>query len=252
MQGGRASLIGPHIDHSLPGPGSPKKRKRGPGPQRHWDDPEQQSSMLPYDEDIEIKEDRDNDNAEEEEEEEEEESRELTHDEIWDDSALIAAWESATAEYEVTIYSCFLSVVLLTGARYHKAYHGKGKEWKKEPAKKSPLSVLNPFTESQLTQLGRWYNVPPDPAKLKKSAVVLRDSQNTRPDPENSHPLNFDTFVPNHDPTLAQALQPASEPNGVPPAPGEHISRDEAFNRAMGAMYWAGYWTAVYHVRSPN
>jgi len=210
MQGGRASLIGPHIDHSLPGPGSSKKRKRGPGPQRHWDDPEQQSSMLPYDEDVEIKEeDADNDNVEEEEEEEE--SRELTHDEIWDDSALIAAWESATAEYE--------------------SYHGKGKQWKEEPAKKSPL----------------WYNVPPDPAKLKKSAVVPQAPQNTRPDPDNSHPLNFDTFVPIHDPSLAQALQPALEPNGLPPVPGEHVSRDEAFNRALGAMYWAGYWTAVYH-----
>ncbi len=34
--------------------------------------------------------------------EEEEEGRELTHDEIWDDSALVVAWESATAEYEVS------------------------------------------------------------------------------------------------------------------------------------------------------
>ena len=113
MQGGRASLIGHHIDHSLPGPGPAKKRKRGPGSQRHWDDPEQQTNMLPYDEDdFEIKE-ADNDKVEEEEgeeEEEEEESRELTYDEIWDDSALIAAWESATAEYEVTTLitrSCF-------------------------------------------------------------------------------------------------------------------------------------------------
>ena len=24
--------------------------------------------------------------------------------------------------------------------------------------------------------------------------------------------------------------------------------RDEAFGNAMSAMYWAGYWTAVYHV----
>ncbi len=38
---------------------------------------------------------------EEEEEQEEEESRELTHNEIWDDSALIDAWDSAIAEYEV-------------------------------------------------------------------------------------------------------------------------------------------------------
>jgi len=25
------------------------------------------------------------------------------------------------------------------------------------------------------------------------------------------------------------------------------VSQDEAFTRAMGAMYWAGYYTAVYH-----
>jgi hypothetical protein len=31
----------------------------------------------------------------------EEESRELTHEEIWDDSALIAAWDAANEEYEV-------------------------------------------------------------------------------------------------------------------------------------------------------
>ena len=73
-----------------------------------------------------------------------------------------------------------------------------------------------------------------------------------RPDPENSHPLNFDTFVPDYDPSLAQASPHALEPNGVPPVPGEHISRDEAFSRAMGAMYWTGYWTAVYHVRPLN
>ena len=26
------------------------------------------------------------------------------------------------------------------------------------------------------------------------------------------------------------------------------VSQDEAFTRAMGAMYWAGYYTAIYHV----
>jgi len=215
MQGGRASFIGPHIDHSLPGPGPPKKRKRNPGSQRHWDDPEQQSGMLPYDDDgvgqtVE-------DDVAVNDAEEEEESREMTQDEIWDDSALIAAWESATAEYE--------------------AYHGKGKDWKKESEKRSPL----------------WYNVPPDPSKLKKkSAEVAQGSHVTQTDLENSRPLDFDSFVPDHDPGLAQASQAAFETYGVPPAPGEHVSRDDAFNRALGAMYWAGYWTAVYHSHEHN
>ena len=48
-----------------------------------------------------------------------EESRELTHEEIWDDSTLVSAWEAATEEYE--------------------AYHGPDKGWKKEPVNKSPL-----------------------------------------------------------------------------------------------------------------
>jgi hypothetical protein len=33
-----------------------------------------------------------------------EESRELTHEEIWDDSALIDVWNAATAEYEASIF----------------------------------------------------------------------------------------------------------------------------------------------------
>ena len=100
-QGGRASFMGPHTNHSLPGQRPAKKRKRNPDSQRHWDDPERQSSTLPYDDDateMAIEEDAQVDDAEEGEE-----SRELTYDEIWDDSALIAAWESATAEYEVYI-----------------------------------------------------------------------------------------------------------------------------------------------------
>ena len=44
--------------------------------------------------------------AEEYCEEDEEQSRELTHEEIWDDSALIDAWNSAAAEYEVRRISC--------------------------------------------------------------------------------------------------------------------------------------------------
>jgi len=50
-----------------------------------------------------------------------EESRELTYDEIWDDSALIDAWNAATEEYE--------------------AYNGPDKGWKMEPVHKSPLYV---------------------------------------------------------------------------------------------------------------
>jgi hypothetical protein len=46
-------------------------------------------------------------------------SRELTHEEIWDDSALINAWNAATEEYE--------------------AYHGADKSWKDQPLTNSAL-----------------------------------------------------------------------------------------------------------------
>ena len=66
---------------------------------------------------------------------EEEEEEELTHEDIWDDSALIDAWNSATAEYEV---SDWLPSAAPTNV-YCKAYHGKIKKWKAEPVKRSPL-----------------------------------------------------------------------------------------------------------------
>jgi hypothetical protein len=50
-----------------------------------------------------------------------EKSRELTHDEIWDDSALIEAWNAAAEEYE--------------------ALNGPDKGWKSDPVHKAPLYV---------------------------------------------------------------------------------------------------------------
>ena len=70
--------------------------RRTPRHVQHWDDPGNGADVMSYDGDA--------NGTEEyaEEEEEEEESRELTHEDIWDDSALIDAWNSATAEYEVS------------------------------------------------------------------------------------------------------------------------------------------------------
>ena len=57
--------------------------------------------------------------GDDEAEREDGESRELTHEEIWDDSALVDAWNAAMEEYET--------------------YNGPDKGWKKEPVHKSPL-----------------------------------------------------------------------------------------------------------------
>ncbi|KZV61363.1 hypothetical protein PENSPDRAFT_658960 [Peniophora sp. CONT] len=134
----------------------------------------------------------------EEEEGEEEMSRMLSREEVWDDSALIDAWEAATAEYE--------------------AMHGKSKDWKNEPVKK-------------------WYNVPPKPSPSKAAPTPKPE-----PTTENSQPFDYNTFVPSHDPSLAYDSGAVAGAKGAGGA-----SRDEAFEQAVNATYWAGYWTAVYY-----
>jgi len=133
-------------------------------------------------------------------------SRELTHEEIWDDSALIEAWNAATEEYE--------------------AFNGPDKGWKSDPIHKAPL----------------WYNVPPKKPMSVPSAYV-DDAE------DNSKPLDFDTYVPTYDPSLETfSGLPLSASSSAGIDIGA-ISQDDAFSHAMNAMYWTGYWTAIYHSR---
>ncbi|KAF8151913.1 hypothetical protein K438DRAFT_1910256 [Mycena galopus ATCC 62051] len=161
-------------------------------------------------------------------EEEDVDSRWLTQEERWDDSALIDAWDAATEEYE--------------------ALNGPDKGWKTDPVHKSPL----------------WYNVPPTKPPNKKMKVEAEVDTAAGPshvgvgaEEGDSKPLDFDTFVPKHDAALgvgepsagASANVGYAFSAGIPvPPPGVAVaSQDEAFTRALEAMYWGGYWTAVYH-----
>ncbi|KAI6133885.1 hypothetical protein EV401DRAFT_2053412 [Pisolithus croceorrhizus] len=197
-----------------------KKRKynqqKGRGTHvQHWDDPGTLQDAVVYDEQ---EDDTFHENLQAEVKGEIEESRELTYDEIWDDSALVDAWNSAQAEYE--------------------AFHGKSKDWKKEPIKKSSL----------------WYNVPQ--ASVGKRSEVPKDAV-VEGDADNTAPIDFDTFVPTYDPSLSEpqvrsldalnAMGSNASQSFLPPASTSMVSRDEAFNNALSAMYWSGYWTAVYH-----
>jgi len=89
------------------------------------------------------------------------------------------------------------------------------------------------------------------PSGIAASVPAVHDDD-AEPD---SQPLNFDTFVPTYDPSLNILSDPTSNQIPVPdtnyiPAAGESVvSQDEAFSRALSAMYWGGYWTAMYHVR---
>jgi len=129
---------------------------------------------------------------------------------------LIEAWDAAMDEY--------------------KAFHGPENEWKTNPVPKpSPL----------------WYNVPPSASNTGAgsgsellSSVHENQGGCSMPVLEhNSVPLNFNTFVPSHDPALPNLA--ATDTQNL-----ANIPKDEAFRNALNAMYWTGYWTAVYHWRS--
>ncbi|TFK38646.1 hypothetical protein BDQ12DRAFT_735316 [Crucibulum laeve] len=211
-----------------------KKRKwnnsKGKGKQhqhqnhaQHWDDPALLGTSMNYggassskqaEEEVyegEMEEEDDDD-----EEEEEEGSRRLTHQEVWDDSALINAWDAAMEEYE--------------------AYNGPDKGWKKEPVNKSPL----------------WYNIPTKNTTRKPASKKIKLEAST-PVPTgeveaDSQPINFDTFVPSHDASLPGTVL-AMENYAFTEAPAGQVSQDEAFAHALNATYWAGYWTAMYHAQ---
>jgi hypothetical protein len=104
----------------------------------------------------------------------------------------------------------------------------------------------------------RWYNILYNSSKEKaktpdstKVASVEAASQATAAEEEDSAPLDFDTFVPSYDPSLpvpSEALAAPESSFSIPAPSTTMVSRDEAFSRALSAMYWGGYWTAVYHV----
>lgn len=121
----------------------------------------------------------------------------------------------------------------------------------------------------------RWYNTPPSPSKKQKTshpssptvtpglsltAFVEEGAGPETPPESDSKPIDFNTFVPTHDAGLS--LPPVSSASGSDPSayaaasttlsaqPGQTVSQDEAFKRALEATYWSGYWTAVYHVCS--
>ena len=65
--------------------------------------------------------------------------------------------------------------------------------------------------------------------------------------------MDFDAFIPTHDPSLGLPngnIPSMDDPmnQGIIAPSGPLVSPDEAFSKALGAMYWAGYWTAAYHV----
>lgn len=52
----------------------------------------------------------------------------MSHEEIWDDSALVESWDEAVAEYKVTIpFITCMSIKLTSYQRYH-SIHARGEK----------------------------------------------------------------------------------------------------------------------------
>jgi hypothetical protein len=79
----------------------PKRQRSNQNVSQHWDDPGCSDEAMNYDEDgcvnapADVGLHREVDSG----------SRVLTYEEIWDDSALIKAWNTATEEYDVSCFS---------------------------------------------------------------------------------------------------------------------------------------------------
>jgi hypothetical protein len=101
--------------------------------------------------------------------------------------------------------------------------------------------------QSRAQYICRWYNVPP-----ATNAQSFTDEQDVVKEEE--------VYEIDADNNTQTTQEPSASSYALPVAPQDYasvgtegsapmVSQDEAFSRALNAMYWGGYWTAVYHVR---
>lgn len=102
----------------------------------------------------------------------------------------------------------------------------------------------------------RWYNTPPKPNTSTTQQdedpeddvgeVYLEGDEGYYEEgvAENSGPVEAELY---HRAQL-ESMPANYDIASGPAASLSTVSQDEAFSRALNAMYWGGYWTAVYHV----
>ena len=105
-----------------------------------------------------------------------------------------------------------------------------------------------------------WYNIPPEPkpapaggggglaGQAIAQAMAMQERQMNGVEflngqQEDGEQAEYDAYEEGNE-GVAQATMPPD----LGAYHGKGVGQDEAFSRAMNAMYWTGYWTAVYHV----
>lgn len=140
---------------------------------------------------------------------------EMTHDDIWDDSALVNSWNEALDEYK----------------KYHSIHASGGK-----------LEDLPEFQQDA--------NAKPEPAVLPSGAPTAEQEQappDHQPQSIEQHDVKLATasVVANGDGTAGMAEGPSAG-GPVPPQALLGSMQDEGLKRLLMSWYYAGYYTGLY------
>ncbi|KAI1430584.1 hypothetical protein GGR50DRAFT_690367 [Xylaria sp. CBS 124048] len=137
------------------------------------------------------------------------ENQELTHDEIWDDSALINSWDEALKEYNT----------------YHSIHKNGG----------NVNDLLKPKPEESEDARRSLSEVPAAPRGEEPETIL-----ESREDNEVHGQRAGDTANRSNHPRM----EPLPSPLGV-----LSTMRDESLKQLLMAWYYAGYYTGVYEAR---
>ncbi|KAH7103258.1 hypothetical protein BKA62DRAFT_697867 [Auriculariales sp. MPI-PUGE-AT-0066] len=165
-------------------------------------------------------------------------------EDIWDDSALIDAWNAANEEYEVL--------------------NGPDKKWKHDPVHKSALwygKVADSAFESTTTQFAN------SGVQLERSATSVgavsgaRDSTgfgSSIPELDITPMKNIDegtgrgrnSHGRNQTQQHGRSSQGEYELPSIHATPPASVTAEQALQNAFTAWYWTGYWTGVHRTLS--
>ncbi|KAG8962437.1 hypothetical protein FRC03_004244 [Tulasnella sp. 419] len=138
----------------------------------------------------------------------------LTHDQIWDDSALVEAWDAAMEEYRMI--------------------HGPDKDWKTEPVYKNSLWYMEPKPQSTANQEGT------NDMDVAQETEEGEDEEQYYGEPGDSEEveLELNNKTNSYDVAYAGAFEALPDTSKFTP--------EQLFQKAMEASYWAGYWASAY------
>ncbi|KAF2166896.1 hypothetical protein M409DRAFT_22948 [Zasmidium cellare ATCC 36951] len=165
--------------------------------------------------------------------------RELTHDELWDDSALVESWNEALEEYQVRTIIYPRSPKQDTNSQEQK-YHSLAARGEKVPVIDIPPKRPAPPSKAAAMLNG----TRPAPQARKETP------EDVGPSPMTTLPGNF--IGPAAPPKSSTAPAAASTPNvpaylaGLPQAMIGATIQDENLKNMMLSWYYAGYHMGLY------